>query len=506
MAVAIYSRKSIEREGSISCETQIEYCRASLKPDERDEQVIEFVDNGFSGGNVNRAAFQNMMRQVQAGLISKVIVYRLDRISRSLSDFVNILNTFKEYDVKFVSSQEAFDTGSPYGELIVKILAVFAEFERNSIISRITQAYEHRSEMGFYMGGRQPYGYELQPAVINNIKTKKFVPIAKETEHLQYIFTAYAQSGVTLSSLLKDLTAKIQPLPNDCWTTSKLSCILKNPIYVKADYAVYEYYEKYGANIVSKPEAFDGVHGLQLYGRTKHNTKSDDRSDLKLVVMKHEGIINSDIWIKCQHKLAKNRQIKKAASNRTSWLGGLLICKRCGRCMTTIKGKTAGKTRRYFSCTGKSHLKICAGPNVTIYAESIEDMVYKSIAEKLKTLKTIKQSVPKSHTAKINDLKNKLKEITLAESKLLDAMLNGGFNIALIEAANTKAENLKNDRLKLKDKIKDLNTKEPKAKTVLNLSDRWQQADFEEKRAAAAMLIHHIFIEEDGSAEIVWNI
>ena len=161
MAIAIYARKSIERENSISCETQIEYCKSMIKPDERTEKIVTFIDNGYSGGNVNRDGFQKMMRQIERSKINKVIVYRLDRISRSLSDFVNIQNTFKQYGVDFVSSQEAFDTSSPYGDLIMKILAVFAEFERNSIIARVTQAYEHRSEMGFYMGGRRPYGYDL---------------------------------------------------------------------------------------------------------------------------------------------------------------------------------------------------------------------------------------------------------------------------------------------------------------------------------------------------------
>ena len=130
MAIALYARKSIERENSISCETQIEYCKAMIKPDERSEQVLTFIDNGFSGGNINRDGFQKMLRKIEQGKIQKVIVYRLDRISRSLSDFVSILNIFKECGVEFVSTQEAFDTGSPYGELIVKILAVFAEFER----------------------------------------------------------------------------------------------------------------------------------------------------------------------------------------------------------------------------------------------------------------------------------------------------------------------------------------------------------------------------------------
>ena len=96
MAIAVYARKSIERENSISCETQIEYCRMMIKPDEKSEKVITFVDNGFSGGNTDREGFQQMMKQIERGSIRKVIVYRLDRISRSLSDFVSILDTLKD--------------------------------------------------------------------------------------------------------------------------------------------------------------------------------------------------------------------------------------------------------------------------------------------------------------------------------------------------------------------------------------------------------------------------
>ena len=192
MAIAIYARKSIERENSISCETQLEYCRAALKPDEKNEKIIEFVDNGFSGGNINRDGFQKMMRQVEQGKIHKIVVYRLDRISRSLSDFVGILNTLKKHQVEFVSSQESFDTSSPYGEMIVKILIVFAEFERHSIIERVTQAYAHRSEMGIYMGGRRPYGFTLTDTTIHNIKTKMLSPLPEEIEQVKYIFETYS--------------------------------------------------------------------------------------------------------------------------------------------------------------------------------------------------------------------------------------------------------------------------------------------------------------------------
>ena len=83
MAIVLYARKSVERENSISCETQLEYCRMMIKPDERSEKVIEIVDNGFSGGNINRDGFQKMMKLIRQGKVNKVIVYKLDRISRS---------------------------------------------------------------------------------------------------------------------------------------------------------------------------------------------------------------------------------------------------------------------------------------------------------------------------------------------------------------------------------------------------------------------------------------
>lgn len=508
MAIAIYARKSVERENSISCETQLEYCRAMLKPDEKDEKIITFVDNGFSGGNVNRDGFQKMMRKIEQGKITKVLTYRLDRISRSLGDFISILNIFKEYNVEFVSTQEAFDTGSPYGELIVKILAVFAEFERNSIIQRVTQAYEHRSEMGFYMGGRKPYGFDIEPAIINNIKTKRLKPVPDEIEQVKYIYDTYSVEQVTLGRLLKNLVENdIKTLSGGGWTTAKLSTIIKNPIYVKADSRVYEYFQLHNANIISPPEAFDGIHGIQIYGKTKHESKNSDWSDIKVVVMTHEGVIDSETWLKCQQKLLKNRQIRNAVSNKTSWLGGKIICGRCGRTMTTIKGKTgSGEIRRYFTCTGKSHFKDCKGTKGTIYAESLEDMVYTEIANKLETLKNIRTSERKNVHPEINELRNKVKAIELSQNKIADMLMQPEANADLLEIMSQRASKLKAERTELLLKIDELENTEIDVKQAINLSKKWKTASFEEKRGVCAILINRIIIDEDGNAEIVWNI
>ena len=262
MAIAIYARQSVEKDNSVSIETQLDYCRTMIRPEERREKVLEFIDKGFSGGTLERDAFKELMKKIEQGKIRKLVVYRLDRVSRSLSDFIKVLTVFKEHKVEFVSASEAFDTGSPYGELIVKILAVFAEFERNSIIARVTQAYEHRSEMQFYMGGRCPFGFELEPVTIANVQTKQLKATPEEAEQVRYIYETYAVQNVTLTRLQKNLADKGMLPSSGAWSTAKLSAILRNPIYVRADSSVYNYFRAHGTKIVSPPESFNGVQGL----------------------------------------------------------------------------------------------------------------------------------------------------------------------------------------------------------------------------------------------------
>ena len=509
MAIVLYARKSVERENSISCETQIEYCKLMIKPDERNEKIITLIDNGFSGGNVNREGFQKMMKLIRQGRVSKVIVYRLDRISRSLIDFVYMLQEFKNYHVEFISSQESFDTSTPYGELVVKILMVFAEFERTSIIDRVTQAYAHRSSMGFYMGGRQPYGFELIPTIINNIKTKKLSPIPSEIEQVRYIFEVYAQEDVSLRRLLDILIAEGKtPTNGSQWTTAKLSTLLKNPIYVKADSAVYDYYDKHGVHFINDPSSFTGEYAAQLYGHTKHKSDAPDWSDMKLVIAKHQGTIDSDIWIKCQKKLEKNRQVGNSCSNRTSWLAGKVICAKCGHAMTTIKGKINkdGEIRRYFNCTGKSHKKICTGPKVSIYAEDLENMVYDCITEKLVELKCAKSTTHKNNSSEINEIRLKIKTIEKSEEQLMDTMLTNGFDEALLALANQKAARFKRDKAALYERLEELKSTDEQSEVVINLAKSWKQADYRRKKAVAKILIHQININEDGSIQIIWNI
>ena len=506
MAIAIYARQSVEKEGSISCDTQIEYCKASLKPDERKEKIVVFVDEGFTGANTNRCDFQKMMRQVERGYISKIYVYKLDRISRSLSDFTGILDTLDTYDTKFSSATEGFDTSTDFGRTICQILMVFAELERKNTIMRVTQAYEHRSEKKFYMGGRRPYGFNLQETEIDKIKTKMLSLNPEEAEQVKYIFDNYAVDGVSLRRLMDNLVANnITPLIGS-WSTAKLSSILQNPIYVQADNAVYDYFIKNNANVVSEPSEFDGIHGAQLYGKTKHKTA--DMSDLKLVVMNHEGFISSSTWLACQKRLEKNKQIGNALSNQTSWLGGKIVCKSCGRTMTVTKGaiKSDGTQTRYFSCTGKSHNRACRGVKKTLYADSLEDMVYDLIAEKLAELKQCRKKISTDNTNKINVLKNELATIKKQQDRLMDMLLSDDVNSDTIAIVNRRAEELGNKHRSIAEQIAVLEEADSEMVNVVVFAKKWKKANFKERKAVCNVLIDKIYMHEDGTAEVVWNI
>ena len=509
MAIVIYARKSVERENSISCETQLEYCRAMIKPDERSDEVIPIVDNGFSGGNVNRDGFKNMMKLISQEKVSKVIVYKIDRISRSLSDFVHILDEFKAHHVEFVSSQESFDTTSPYGEMIIKLLMVFAEFERTSTIERVTQAYAHRSDMGFYMGGRRPYGFRLVPTVIHNIKTKKLEAVPEEMEQLQYIFEVYAQENVSLRRLQNLLTAENRlPVDGSSWTTSKLSTLLKNPVYVKADSDVYAYYERKGVQIVSDISLFTGEFGAQLYGHTKHKPELGDWSDMKLVLLSHCGVIDSAIWLKCQQKLAKNRQITNSYSNATSWLAGKVVCEKCGHTMTTVKGKANknGEIRRYFNCTGKSNKKICSGIRVTVYAEDLENMVYDCFTEKFASLSIPVSGSQKKESAEQNDIKLKILSVEKTMEQIVDMLLSEDVNRDMKELLNQRATRLKKELQVLNNRLEEIRIRENETASVLDLAQSWKTADYECKKNITMLMIHQILISESGDVNIVWNL
>ena len=151
---AIYVRQSVDKKDSISIETQIEECKNKISITE-DYEI--FKDKGFSGKSTDRPEFQRMMSEVKRGNVTKIVVYKYDRISRSLYDFINMQKEFERYNTALISVNENFDTSTTQGKAMVNILMTFAEMERETIQQRIKDNYYSRGEKGLYLGGYAPF-------------------------------------------------------------------------------------------------------------------------------------------------------------------------------------------------------------------------------------------------------------------------------------------------------------------------------------------------------------
>ena len=323
-----------------------------------------------------------------------------------------------------------------------------------------------------------------------------------------YIFNYYSAKNTSLRSLAKSLNSNnIQPSNGTLWSSSKLSTIIKNPVYVKADFNVYSYYKIKGVKIINNAELFNGTYGAGLYGRTTHNSALDDWSDMKLVLGRHKGIINSDIWLKCQLKLDKNKSLGPSVSNKSSYISGNIICGSCGSLMTTVKSpKSDGSFRRYFICPKKSHKKNCCGCDCTIYADDLENFIDKCIYEKLLQIKSNYEKNCALSKTYINQIKLHLKDIQLQQNKLADIVLSSSINKDLLSTLNQKAHVLSLEKSSILNTLKQFKAKKQSDLNSSIYFENWLKADFNQKKAVFQILIKKVIIFKDGTCEIIWNI
>jgi len=174
---AIYTRRSIEQSPGhqfSSVEAQRAICSsyvASQRPNGWTELSKHYDDEGKSGGNLNRPALQDLLSDVEAGVVDVVVIYKLDRISRTLLDFVRLMDLFQQFGVSFVAVTQNFDTADTTGRLILNVLLTFAQFEREVTGERIRNKIAASKRQGRWIGGRIPLGYDISDE--NNANTSK---------------------------------------------------------------------------------------------------------------------------------------------------------------------------------------------------------------------------------------------------------------------------------------------------------------------------------------------
>ena len=343
--IAIYSRKSKFTGKGESIGNQIDLCKEYIRVhygNTAADQVIVYEDEGFSGGNLNRPDFKKMMKAAQEHKFKAIVVYRLDRISRNISDFSSLIEQLSRLNVAFISIKEQFDTGTPMGRAMMYIASVFSQLERETIAERIRDNMHELAKTGRWLGGTTPTGYtsESKKSITVDGKTKKVCHLKllpEEAAIVRKIFDLFMETESLTAVDAELLRQHIVTKTGRKFTRFSIKNILQNPVYMIADQNAYNYFSDKQTDLFSDLSDFDGIHGILAYNRTDQQkgraTIPIPINEWIVSVGKHPGIIPAKTWIKVQELLERNKSkaYRKPRSNE-ALLTGLLFC-RCGNHM-----------------------------------------------------------------------------------------------------------------------------------------------------------------------------
>ena len=265
--IAIYSRKSRYTGKGESIGNQIDLCREYIRThygDAAAEHTVVFEDEGFSGGNLNRPDFKKMMTAAKERKIRAIVVYRLDRISRNISDFSSLIEELGRLGIDFVSIRESFDTSSPMGRAMMYIASVFSQLERETIAERILDNMHELAKTGRWLGGTTPTGYasESVKSITVDGKTKKACKLKllpDEAEIIYKIFDFYEQYDSLTMTETELLRQGVKTKTGRSFTRFSIKSILQNPVYLIADKDAYQYFVDNEAELFSPESDFDDI-------------------------------------------------------------------------------------------------------------------------------------------------------------------------------------------------------------------------------------------------------
>lgn len=271
---AVYVRKSTEKGLELefnSLHNQEDACRSYIMSQAFNnwEYFKTYTDGGISGGTMERPALKQMLEDIRQGLIQTVVVYKVDRLSRSIMDFHNMMKEFDKHGCNFVSITQAFDTSTSMGKLTLNMLLSFAQFEREVSSERVCDKIRASKAKGLWTGGIPKLGYD--------IKDKKLVINPVEAEQVRCIFEGYLQCG-SLAEL--ERFAEIKGFKHKGWMTNK------------------------GKHKGGKPFKTSALHRLlheKLYLGMIENKRTG-----QAFKGQHEAIISKELWEKVQTKLKEN--------------------------------------------------------------------------------------------------------------------------------------------------------------------------------------------------------
>lgn len=379
--IALYSRKSKFTGKGESIGNQVELGKEYVRihfGEAAVDKIVLYEDEGFSGGNLNRPAFKRMMDAARKQKFKAIIVYRLDRISRNVSDFSGLIEELARLDIAFISIKEQFDTSTPMGRAMMYIASVFSQLERETIAERIRDNMHELAKTGRWLGGTTPTGFasEAVKSVTVDGKTKKSCKlklIPEEADIVRTIYELYQETDSLTITEARLMKHGIKTKKGNYFTRFSIKAILQNPVYMTADQDAYNFFADHHTDLFFPQRDFDGIHGIMAYNRTNqekgHSTVYLPPKDWIVSVGKHPGLIPGKVWVSVQNSLERNKSkaFRKPRSNK-ALLTGLLYCS-CGNRMypkISSRKTTEGDAVYTYVCKMKerSQKSVCNNKNI----------------------------------------------------------------------------------------------------------------------------------------------
>ena len=340
---AIYTRKSSEEgleQSFNSLHAQREACETFILSQRHEGwQLVATADDdgGFSGGSMERPALKKLLEDIAARRIDTVIVYKVDRLTRSLTDFARIVEQFDKQGISFVSVTQQFNTTTSMGRLTLNVLLSFAQFEREVTGERIRDKIAASKRKGMWMGGVVPIGYDLKDHLL------LVSPI--EAERVNEIYRLYLKLGC-VSKLREHL----------------------NQIGVRSKQRISKAGNSSGGVVYSRGALYDMLHSRIYLGEIKHKDKSFPGQ--------HQAIIDRDLWDRVQAQFEANLQAPMRRPRKTthSLLMGLLYDEKGNR-FTPSHSAKKGRRYRYYVLQAVIRKKSDLNAVLKLPAQDIEDLV-----------------------------------------------------------------------------------------------------------------------------------
>lgn len=479
MKIAIYSRKSKFTGKGESIENQIVLCRDYIKthiPEAKDNDISVYEDEGFSAKNFDRPQFKEMMKTAENDPFDYIIVYRLDRISRNVGDFANLIERLNEMNTAFICIKEQFDTSTPMGRAMMNISAVFAQLERETIAERIRDNIILLARTGRWLGGVAPLGFTGEKIEIKDAENKKryvfkLAPIKSEIKTVKAIYEKFLEFHSLTKTVSWLITHGIKTRENNDFRVRAVKDILKNPVYCTADEASRDYFSDLGCGVCFTKEEADGRHGIMPFCRTVQSGKKTRRNppdEWIISIGKHKGIISSEIWIKTQSLLGENasKSFYRPSRNETAIFTGLVKCGECGHNMrprVNCRSDNADSRRFSYMCEYKerSRKSKCGMCNVSgnaldkIVCEKILElgMPDSSINQRLKALLKQTESEISPRSEKLCYLNKQVSAKEKMISNLVKALAQSENSSSMYNYTRREIERIDNEIKSLRDEI-----------------------------------------------------